>query len=81
MKTSGLPVKRDAYLFSKALALLTSDLSQPKVESSARKVLNQLRAKGYAVIDFDTQEPECLFCLQMSLQSAADLLWRTRHLH
>lgn len=81
MKTSTFPLKRDAHLFSQALNLLSSDLSKSEVEASARKVLGRLRAKGYAVTDFDTQEPECLFCLQMSLQSAADLMWRTRHFH
>jgi hypothetical protein len=73
--------KKDRRLFSQICTLVDADLSNPQTERNARKVLNQLRKKGYPIPTFDLDESDCISCLQLVLQSAADLMWIPNHLH
>jgi hypothetical protein len=75
------PLKRDEYLFTRTLVLLSADLNNPQIEDTARRVLSTLRKKRYAFESFDLEDPECLSCLYLALESAADLALATGYTH
>jgi hypothetical protein len=81
VKSIASSIERDRHLFLQIPSLLEVDLSNPKTEMTARKVLNKLRQKGYPILSFDLEEVTCTSCLYLALQSAADLMWIPNHFH
>jgi hypothetical protein len=76
-----VPLEKDEHLFDRITVLLTADLGDPQIESSARKLLARLRKRGYALPDFDLEDNECVSCLYLTLECAADLTSSNPHLH
>jgi hypothetical protein len=65
----------------KIFDLLESDLCNPQVEEQARVLLFSLRERGYPLPTFDLEDGYCLTCLQLTLESAADLIDAPRYRH
>jgi hypothetical protein len=74
-KFQGIPFhsRKSQLLFDEIFSLLDADLTDPEVEESARTVLEKLRKEGHSFTSFDRDEPDCLSCLYLALELAAEL--------
>jgi len=64
-------------LFLRLYIMLEADLRNPDVEKAARMLLALLRKRGFSFANHDLDCPDCLACLYLTLQSAAES--RNRH--
>jgi hypothetical protein len=65
--------RKSQLLFDEIFLLLDADLTNPGVEESARATLEKLRKEGHSFSSFDVDEPDCLSCLYLALECAAEL--------
>lgn len=66
----------DSALISRIQLILLSDLRKQAVADASRFILNTLRKRGYRPLTTDLDHPECIPCLYIALESAADFFPR-----
>lgn len=65
--------QKDSALFTKVFDLLESDLTDRRLELSARATLVRVRKRGYDIVKCDLDYPECLLCLYTALECVQHL--------